>query len=293
MNIAHKATGLLLYGIFKLSGYLPLRVLYLKADVLAFLFGRVFRYRYQVVVQNLSRSFPDKNYKEIRALVRSFYRHFFRVFAEVVRSQGMSEAEAKQRFAIKNPELIRQLHDNKNNIIALGGHTGNWEWLIMTPLFFSFSIYTLYKPLSSGTAEVLMAKIRRRFGLKLLTMQQAGRYILSKQDFPALYFFVGDQSPSHRNTEYRFGFLNQPSFFFNGGARLATATGSAVIYQSINRIKPGYYEITHQLISVPGDGMTDREILRKYVSLLEADIQRQPECWLWSHKRWKHRADTP
>ena len=29
--------------------------------------------------------------------------------------------------------------------------------------------------------------------------------------------------------------------------------------------------------------------LEEYVSLLEADIKKQPVYWLWTHKRWKHK----
>jgi KDO2-lipid IV(A) lauroyltransferase len=291
MDFLNKSMSALLYGLLKVAGHLPLRLLYFKADVICFIAEKIIRYRYPVIIQNLSRAFPEKNYNEIREVAHQFYRHFFRVFAEVIRSQAMKPEEARKRFNLTNPELIRELHGKELNILALGGHWGNWEWLIMTPLFFDFSIYTLYKPLSSRITEYLMARIRRRFGMKLLSMQQAGRYILSKNDFPALYFFIGDQSPSHKNPQYRYNFLNQPSFFFNGGARLAMATKSAIVYQSIGKIKPGFYDVSYQLISVPGDGQNEQDILRKYVSMLERDIRSKPAYWLWSHKRWKHRAD--
>ncbi|HPF63796.1 lysophospholipid acyltransferase family protein [Lentimicrobium sp.] len=291
MDFLNKYIGALLYGLLKLTAYLPLKLLYLKADAISYIAEKVIRYRYPVIIQNLSRAFPEKNYHEIKEVAHQFYRHFFRVFAEVIRSQAMKPEEVRKRYNLTNPELIRDLHRKELNILVLGGHWGNWEWGIMTPLFFSFSAYTLYKPLSSKTTEYLMARIRRHFGLKLLPMQQAGRFILSKKDFPALYFFIGDQSPSHKNPEYRFNFLNQPSFFFNGGARLALATKSAVIYQSISRIKPGYYDVTFRLVSLPGDDQNEQDILRKYATLLEADIRSKPSYWLWSHKRWKHRAE--
>lgn len=290
MKWHHRFLSSLLFAITKMAGHLPLNLLYFKAGFLRFFAEKVMRYRYPVIIQNLSRSFPEKNYNEIRALAHDFYRHFFDVFTEVIKSQGMKPSEAKARYKIENPELISDYHARGINVIALGGHWGNWEWLIMTPLFFDFSIYTLYKPLSGKVIEDLMGKIRKRFGLKLLSMSQAGRFILSKKDYPALYFFIGDQSPSHRDPEYSVDFLNQPSLMFAGGAKLARATSSAVVYLSINKVKRGYYSVTFHTIYSPGDHMNEREILQQYARLLEADIRNKPANWLWSHKRWKHKA---
>ncbi len=289
MRILQNILASLIYGLLRLSGHLPLKVLYFKTGAFRYLAEKVFHYRYGVIIQNLTRAFPEKNYAEIRILAHQFYSHFFGVFAEVIKSQAMQPEEARQRFKIENPDLINDLHNRGINIIALGGHWGNWEWLIMTPLFFDFSIYTLYKPLSGNVSEMLMGKLRKRFGLKLLPMQQAGRFILSRKDYPALYFFIGDQSPSHKDPEYCFNFLNQPSLFFTGGAKLAKATKSAVIYQSISKINPGYYSVSYQLISEPGDDQNEQDILRKFTQLLEADIRSKPAFWLWSHKRWKHK----
>jgi KDO2-lipid IV(A) lauroyltransferase len=290
MKWYHRFLSSILFAIAKLAGLLPIRVLYLKASFLRFFAEKILRYRFQVIVQNLSRSFPEKNYKEIRELVHAFYRHFFEIFAEVIKSQALKPEQAKARFKIENPELISDFHSRGINVIAMAGHRGNWEWVIMMPLFYGFSIYTLYKPLSNQLMESLMGRIRKRFGLKLLSMNQAGRFILSKKDYPALYLFVGDQSPSHKDPEYSFNFLNQPSLMFTGGAKLAKATSSAVVYFSINKIKRGYYSVKFSTIAEPQESCNDKEILKRFVNLLENDIRQQPAFWLWSHKRWKNKA---
>ncbi|HET6990868.1 MAG TPA: lipid A biosynthesis acyltransferase, partial [Bacteroidia bacterium] len=40
--------------------------------------------------------------------------------------------------------------------------------------------------------------------------------------------------------------------------------------------------------STPGETAYG-EITEKVTRLLEKDIIAQPEYWLWSHKRWKHK----
>ena len=288
MAVLNKLFASIIYGIVRLMSLLPMGLLLFKVRIFRFLAERVFHYRKTVITQNLSRAFPDKNYAEIKAIAHQFYSHFFEVFVEVVKSQSLSKEKAKERYLIENPELISNLHGKGTNVIALGGHTGNWEWIGLTPLYFDFNVYSLYKPLSSGIMDKVMLKLRQRLGLKLLPMQAAGKFILGKKDYPALYFFVGDQNPSHQDFEYCFPFLNQSSYFFTGGAKLAKATKSAVVYPSIKKIKPGYYTLRYQLISVPEDNRSVSDILSTYTQLLEKDIREQPAQWLWSHKRWKN-----
>ena len=288
MIALNKAFGNIIYGIVRLISLLPMGLLLFISRLFRFLAERVFHYRRSVIIQNLSRAFPDKNYEEIKTIAHQFYSHFFEVFAEVIKSQGMSKVKAKEQLHIENPELITDLHRNGTNIIALGGHTGNWEWIGMTPLYSKFNIYSLYKPLSSGIMDRVMLRIRKRMGMELLPMQKAGKFLLAKKDYPSLYYFIGDQNPSHQDPEYCFPFLNQPSFFFTGGAKLAKATKSAVVYTSIKKTKPGYYKLRFHLIALPQDNMSTKEILRNYTQMLEKDIREQPAQWLWSHKRWKN-----
>ena len=42
-----------------------------------------------------------------------------------------------------------------------------------------------------------------------------------------------------------------------------------------------------------GEGeVAEHEITERYVRLLESEIRRRPELWIWSHRRWKHKRDV-
>jgi KDO2-lipid IV(A) lauroyltransferase len=73
--------------------------------------------------------------------------------------------------------------------------------------------------------------------------------------------------------------------------RIAKKQDLAVIYFDIKRIKRGYYECDLVLISEHAKDAPEHEITDRYVELLEKNIQRSPQCWLWSHKRWKYNFD--
>lgn len=294
----------LLFFIARLISFLPLSWLYGISRFIAFILRRVVNYRRNVIIQNLSRSFPELKYKEINGLANKFYLHFTDVFIEVIKSISFSGNNLRKRFKVENQELLIKYYQENRNIIGLTGHVANWEWMTIIPSLFPFNCYTLYKPLKSKIAEHIMTRIRHHFGMKLLPMSNAARFILSNKNSQSLYILIGDQSPAKVENAVEFNFLNQRTTFFTGGAKLARATGAAVVYISINRIKRGYYSVkfipievsaidheVSQLESTTGINQhksIETQILSAYSTLLESDINAYPVDWLWSHKRWKH-----
>lgn len=287
MNWLTKAIATFLFSLAILISYLPLKVLYLKSRFIAFILRDVLGYRKQVVIQNLSRSFPQLKYKEIQSITHQFYLHFSDVFIEVIKSISISKHELQKRFKVENPTLLDQYYDKGYTVIGLTGHVSNWEWLSIVPSLYTFPCFTLYKPLRNKIAEHLMTRIRMRFGMKLLSMGAAPRYILSHKDQCSLYIFIGDQSPAKVDNAEEFTFLNQTTTFFSGGVKLARATKAAVVYISIRQTKKGFYSVNYIPICSPNDNMSEKEMLSSYARLLELDIKTQPANWLWSHKRWK------
>jgi lauroyl/myristoyl acyltransferase len=51
----------------------------------------------------------------------------------------------------------------------------------------------------------------------------------------------------------------------------------------------GYYEVRFKKIADACLHLSDEDIMKYYVDLLEKQIIEKPEYWLWSHKRWKRK----
>jgi KDO2-lipid IV(A) lauroyltransferase len=61
----------------------------------------------------------------------------------------------------------------------------------------------------------------------------------------------------------------------------------SVVFVDIRREGRGIYNGEIQLITHEPKNAADFEITEKYIRLLEDSILRQPDNWLWSHRRWK------
>lgn len=249
---------------------------------------RVFNYRYSVVLQNLSRSLPGKSYAEIRAIAKRFYQHFSGLFLEITQLLVTSGEKQKQRTRIVNPELPEYYYRHNRSIIMMMGHYGNWECLNVLPGFFAADVYAVYKPLSNTYFDALMYHIRTRFGMKLLSMEQAARHMLLHRDQPNVYIFIADQSPPP-GTRCQVDFLHQPTSLFTGAEKLAKALDAAVMYTSVKKdeISEGW-DISFTLLTDRPGTVETNGIMQSFAAHLEQDILQAPPYWLWTHRRWKH-----
>ena len=54
-------------------------------------------------------------------------------------------------------------------------------------------------------------------------------------------------------------------------------------------MKRGYFEVDFELISDQPKDHENFELTEKYLRITERNIKKQPEYYLWSHRRFKHR----
>lgn len=276
-----------IYVIVYIVSLLPMTFLYAIASFAFFLAYHVVGYRKAVVIQNISRSFPDMKYGEIRCIVKKFYVCFTAYFAEIIKSISAPAEVLEKKITFENLELIDKHVNDGKNVIACLGHCGNWEMLNFMPYKLCHDMYAVYKPLRSEIMNRLMIKLRSRFGMKLISDMSVIRHILCQENSPAVYLFLADQCPRIKDDKYKFEMLNQETYIFSGMEKLARISCSAVIYLHITQLSKGNYKITCIPVCSESESINEGEITHKYVDLLTATINEEPYGWLWTHKRWK------
>jgi len=276
-----------IYGIVYTASLMPLTLLYSIASFAYFLSYHVIGYRKTVVIQNISRSFPDMKYGEIHCVVKKFYSCFTAYFAEILKSVSAPVDILGKRITFDNLALIDKHIEAGRNVIACMGHCGNWEMLNIMPYKLHHEVYAVYKPLRSEVMNKLMIKLRSRFGLKLITDKSVVRHFFTKKSTPSVYLFLADQCPRIKEEKYKFELLNQNTYIFSGMEKLAHTSKSAVVYLYITQLSKGNYRVMCAPICDEAETMRKGEISSKYIELLTQNIKDEPYGWLWSHRRWK------
>ena len=74
-----------------------------------------------------------------------------------------------------------------------------------------------------------------------------------------------------------------------GTEELAKLLDFAAVYLKIEKVKRGHYEATFVPLAAHPKDVPDYQITRRFLDEIEKQIRDQPQYYLWSHKRWKHR----
>lgn len=291
-EILYKPLGWLVSG----ASRLPLGVLYVLSDILFALLYYVVRYRRDVVIKNLRESFPDRPEHEIKVISRKFFRNFADYIVETLKVAHISDEEMCRRMKFDNIELIDSYLESGRAVTAYFSHCGNWEWVPSITLH-SEAEYNgrkglfcqIYRPLRNKWFDDLMLHLRSRFGSVSLSKKTAFRHLLgyAREGVLTVTGFMSDQKPSHGDAVHVVEFLHHPTAMITGTEILARKMKTAAVYLDMEKTGRGYYRVTVRRIADNVADTPEMSVTDRYVSLLEATINRQPDIWLWSHKRWK------
>lgn len=286
----HPGSWLLYWAVIKPVSLLPYFILYGLSDFLFLVIWYVMPYRKKVVLSNLRRVFPDRSERELRKLAWRFYRHFADLVAESLKNFSITPAQAGKRMDQQGAEVLNRFAREGRSIILCGGHQGNWElWAMAAPIELRHILLGVYKRLSNPFFDRKMRESRSRYGLVLVPTIETGTYLRSHPEEVNCLILAIDQSPANPQKAIWIDFLGQDTAVYFGAERYAVQFDRPVVFGSIYKVRRGYYEVRYELVTdTPAEhpeGFITREVFRR----LEANILAQPEYWLWSHKRWKHR----
>lgn len=274
-----------------LLSLLPFRVLYFVSDVFFLFLYHVIGYRKKVVLANLKNSFPEKSDAELKAICKSFYRYFCDLFLETFKTLTISR-KAMLKHCGMDPaaqQVFNRFAEANQSVIIVMGHKGNWEWAGNTfSLCCRHQLYVIYHPLSHAWFNKLIVKMRTRFGTKLIVMKDTFRDMVQNRNELNATAFIADQAPSPEKAWWM-SFLNQDTPVFMGTEKIALKMKYPIVYVSVKKIKRGYYTLTADILKVPPYKTGEGEITEAHTQRLESDIIGQPETWLWTHRRWKHK----
>lgn len=267
-------------------------MLYVVADVHAFLLFHLVRYRRKVVHLNMRRAFPDKSKREIRCMEKRFYRNFCDSAFEMCKLLKMDVEDIQKRVKFTNPERIRALYEEGRSLFYALPHSGNWEWFgkLMHRLS-EHKCVAVYKRIQNEYFEDFMYRMRTSGKQEDDQMVESGaafRTLLKRSDMRNAVLIVADQSPRGLATDYWTDFLNQDTCWFTGTEKMSRMLDYSVVFVAMRRVGRGYYEVTFEDICVDPGEVAENGITERYVRCLERFIRANPDNWLWSHRRWKH-----
>lgn len=300
-----KIGGAIIFWLMRPLAALPLRIHRKIGTFIGWMAGSVLRYRRDVVMTNLSRSFPDLKYHELKDICRKFYKHFGDIVGETVWIGGCSNRKRLEKSGIgeiKGADNVNRFLDAGKSVMVLDSHFGNWE--LFSGIFQmqygkdlhcgAPDVCVSYRALSSKAWDRFfylnrMAAVHPKTDGEVVESFDILRYALLHRNDTKIYIFITDQYPYSSSSCVPLSgkFLNQDTYVMNGCAQLAKKLGMPVVYMSMGMSEYGHYVVNFSQICDNAAESTAEDIMSEYFRLLETDIKAQPWNYLWTHKRWK------
>lgn len=282
-------TYYLSFALWFIISLLPLWVFYRLSDGLYYLVYHVVRYRRRVVYANLRSSFPEKSEAEIERIAKDFYSFFCDYIVETLKFFSMGEKNIRKRMKFEGLGQVKEDFANGRSVSVYLGHYCNWEWISSLGLHLDEQCGQIYHPLENATLDRLFLYMRGRFKAQSIKMDDTFLTILKwkKEGRKNIVGYIADQVPGYNNIHYWADFLHHDTPVFTGAERISKIMDTAVYYIDVERPRRGYYVAKFIKIA---DSLNEHPVFfatEQYFRLLEKNIQRAPQYWLWSHKRWK------
>lgn len=280
--------------IFGIINILPFRIKYILSDILSPILNHVVKYRKKVITENLKKSFPEKSKTQVKIIIKGFYLHLTDLIFEILKLNTLSETELFRRVTVSGEEILTTLAEKKKGVVVVMSHSGNWEWTSQRVCFsgrcFEY-VGVIAKEVSDPYFDQYFTDIRMKLQKgysEIIPFTQTARYLAAIRHKTSMLITIADQTPHKDQIQYRTDFLNQDSGIFLGPERIAKSLNYAVVFCHVNKKGRGLYQINYELVTDTPKEDQPYEITNRHVKMLEDDIRKQPEIWLWSHRRWKY-----
>jgi KDO2-lipid IV(A) lauroyltransferase len=260
---------------------------------LVFLLKKGSRKHARLIAENLAVTFPAATAESLADLQNKIYNHFGRMFVEIARTFARQDPQAVlSRSRILHPEVVERALQKKRGLILFSAHFGNWEWIpLILHTHLGRDIHSIARPMDNPLLEKKIRGFREAMGSKIIYKKGSLRSILTRLGDNQIVFLLIDQ-----NTVPREGVFVD---FFSRKASSNTAVAQLYLKKNIPVVPVFlHYEGKEIILDVlpeidfcaaggGADGLL--ELTQQMTGLIEAQIRKFPEQWLWFHDRWKTR----
>ncbi|MDT3696309.1 MAG: lysophospholipid acyltransferase family protein [Ignavibacterium sp.] len=261
------------------------------AKIMAYLFFYLIPIRKDVVIDNLTKAFPEKSEKEIRKIAFGTFHSFFITLVEILYLPWTTEKLLNDIVEFYNLDVFEKKYLENNGLIVLSAHFGNWEYCALAgglKTHRKFSV--IVKPQRNQLVNDWMNKVRTKWNNEVVTLGVSIRNVyavLMKKEIVAM---VADQRGPEESI--KLDFFGRKTSVYTGPAVLSLKMNTPLIIGIAVRQPDFRYKIALEEIS--RDNLPENyeekiiELSRRMLEYLENYIRRYPEQWFWMHRRWKH-----
>jgi len=236
---------------------------------------------------NLKQCFPELNDTQRNHLLRQHFESLGMGLIESLSAWWLPDAALKPLEHIEGFEHLQAALESGNGVILLGAHFTSLE-IGLRFLTMHTAIHGVYHPHKNPLIEYFMKQNRESRAEKAIPRYAVRDMLRSlKQNKPL--WFATDQNSGHKHSVFA-NFFGIPAATNTAASRLAQLTSAKVVPFFMLRLEnnQGYQIILQAALEhfPSGDYVQDMSRINQ---LIEEQVKKFPEQYLWVHRRFKDR----
>jgi len=247
-----------------------------------------------IATRHLRLSFPDWPEEKVRRVARGSLRSLAYLGLEFLFTPRLvTPARWRQHAGLaQQSENIRLLTERKRGIVYVAGHFGNWERIGYTMAILGFDGFAVARPLDNPYLNRYVMDARQKRGLTILDKKGATERMDEILRSRRCVTFIADQDAGRKGLFV--DFFGRPASTSKAPALMAMRYEVPLVVGYGRRLDHRYgAEFGIERIIHPEEWADKddpvRWITQEYTRAIESVIRRNPEQYLWVHRRWKHR----
>lgn len=267
---------------------MPMTAVRACGGALGAMVSTVDRFHRRIALENLSRAFPSRSLVENAQVCRGMFMHFGRLLLELIQFSTLPQEEMLARVEVEGQEYVDQAYRQGKGVLYFTGHFGYWEIQAIAFALHAEPISVVARPLDNPYLHAMLERIRTCTGNTVIYRQGGLRRVLRDLQSNRGVAMLIDQHLQSDTVSVEF--FNRPAATTSALAALALRTGAPVIPVFAFPLPGGRYRLIYDCpVPAPETDGPDaiREFTQRCTDVLEMYVRRDPQLWLWMHRRWR------
>ena len=243
----------------------------------------------RVALANLAQCFPARSDRERRRIARRMFQHFGVLLIALLRFTALSPEAMRRNVEIEGEDVVRAAYAKGRGVLFFTGHFGFWELHAIVHALVFEPVGVLARPLDNPGLHELLERLRQRTGNTVIYREGAVRKVLRMLGEGHGVALLIDQH-IHSPDAIWVRFFQRPAATTSTLAAIALRTGTPVVPVFAVPLPRGRFKMIYERPVEPPDADAPEaihEFTQRCTDVLEMYVRRQPELWLWMHRRWR------